>query len=53
MKHTYGVNEFYHRIFELWEDAETPMDQRIDDFTRMLKPAATTGEGAVVVYKHR
>lgn len=53
MKHTESVNEFYHRIFELWEHAETPMDERIAEFTRMLRPASTTEEGAVVVYKHR
>lgn len=39
MKHTESVNEFYHRIFELWEDAETPEDERIEQFKTTLKPA--------------
>ncbi|MCJ1271531.1 hypothetical protein MMC22_011433 [Lobaria immixta] len=39
MKHTKSVNEFYHRIFELWEDAETPKDKHIEQFETMLKSA--------------
>lgn len=35
MKHTETVNESYHRIFELLEDADAPMDERINKFTRI------------------
>ena len=39
MKHTESVNEFYYRIFELWKDAETFEDERIEQFEITLKPA--------------
>ena len=36
---THRMNEFYHQIFELWKDTETPEDERIEQFKTTLKLA--------------
>lgn len=39
IKYTKSMNEFYHWIFELWEDTKTLKNERIEQFKTMLKPA--------------
>ena len=39
MQPTETVNEYYHRIFKLWQQASTPKDQQIEKFKLTLKPS--------------
>ena len=32
------VNKYYHRLFKLWKDANTSMNERMEKFKFMLKP---------------
>lgn len=39
MKNNESANTYYHRIFTLWEDDNTPMDERMDKLLRTMKPS--------------
>ena len=42
IKNTESVSKYYHRIFKLWTRANTPINERIVKFTRLLKPSIST-----------
>ena len=39
IKSSESVNEYYHRLFKLWQQASTPKDQRVEKFKLTLKPS--------------
>ena len=39
MKSTESVNEYYHRLFKLWQQTSTLEDQRVEKFKLTLKPS--------------
>ena len=39
MKPTESVNEYYHRLFKLWQQASTSKDQQVEKFKLTLKPS--------------
>ena len=43
------VNEYYHWIFKLWQQANIPDDQRMEKFKLTLKPSIST---PLLVSKH-
>ena len=38
MNKTESVSEYYHRLFKLWQRAETPLEERIDMFIGSVSP---------------
>ena len=39
MKPGESVNEYYHQLFKLWQQARTPEDEKIKKFKLTLKPS--------------
>ena len=42
MKPSESVNEYYHRLFKLWQQAGTPEDEKLKKFKGTLKPSIST-----------
>ena len=37
MRPTKTVNQYYHKLYQLWEHADTPINERINKFKLTLK----------------
>ena len=49
MRSNEAVNEYYHGLFKLWQQASTPEDEKIDKFKLTLKPSISH---ALLAFKH-